>query len=118
MVGKVYITSNSSAEKVQASLDLVAEAIYGKIATDTASKNALNKLHLALTKVLGEGHTVRPSIEEDQPADPTLADNETKAEEESDRSETKMAVDEDQAVTGAEDTVLEELLDDEDDDGD
>ncbi|KAL8820436.1 MAG: hypothetical protein Q9223_001353 [Gallowayella weberi] len=112
MLGKLYITSNTSPERSQAVSDLVAEAIDGKLATDTATKNALNKFHLALTKILGEGRTIRPSIE-DEPVDPTLAENESHLEEDSDRGETKMLVDADQVVSGTQDTLLEKLLEDE-----
>ncbi|KAL8726494.1 MAG: hypothetical protein Q9166_006689 [cf. Caloplaca sp. 2 TL-2023] len=113
MLGKLYITSNSSAEKLQGVSDLASEAIDAKVTTDTTTKNALNKIHQAVGKALGESRTVRPSIEH-QPADQTVVDNETKLELESEVDETKMQVGEDQAVTGAQDSLLEELLDDED----
>ncbi|KAL8769405.1 MAG: hypothetical protein Q9209_004633 [Squamulea sp. 1 TL-2023] len=112
MLGKLYITSNSSPKKLQAVSDLIAEAMDAKIATDTTTKNVLSKSHLALGKVIGEAGEARLSVE-DQPADPTIADIETKVEEESERDETQGQVDEDQAVTGAQDTLLEELLNDE-----
>ncbi|KAL8910314.1 MAG: hypothetical protein Q9171_004358 [Xanthocarpia ochracea] len=113
MLGKLYITSNSSTEKLQGISDLVAEAIDAKVATDTTTKNALNKYHLALSKVVGETHSARSSIE-DQPVEETIADNETKMEEESEVDKTRMQVDEEQAVSSAQDSLLEELLDDED----
>ncbi|KAL8696074.1 MAG: hypothetical protein Q9224_002986 [Gallowayella concinna] len=115
MLGKVYITSNTSAEKSQAVSDLVAEAIDGKVATDTATKNALNKLHLALTKIVGDARTIRPSIE-DEAADPILGESESKMEEESDQGEAKMLVDEDAVISETQDTLLEELLEAEDED--
>ena len=54
MLGKLYITANSSGEKLRITMELVNEAIDGNIATDAASRNALNKLHLALNKAMGE----------------------------------------------------------------
>ena len=54
MLGKLYITANSSAENLRITTELVIEAIDGNVATDAASRNALNKLHLALTKAMGE----------------------------------------------------------------
>ena len=54
MLGKLYITANSSAEKLRITMELVNEAIDGNIATDAAARNALNKLHLALSKAMGE----------------------------------------------------------------
>ncbi len=113
MLGKLYITSNSSTEKLQGISDLVAEAIDAKVATDTTTKNALNKYQLALSKVLGEVHSARSTIE-DQPMEATIADNEAKMEEVSEVDNTTMQVDEEQAVSGAQDSLLEELLDDED----
>ncbi|KAL8783296.1 MAG: hypothetical protein Q9213_004730 [Squamulea squamosa] len=116
MLGKLYITSNSSLEKLQAVSDLVAEAMDAKIGTDTTTKNVLSKSHSALSKVIGEAGTVRASVK-DQPVDQTIADMEPKVEEESERDETQgQVVDEDQAVTGAQDTLLEELLHDEEED--
>ncbi|KAL8659849.1 MAG: hypothetical protein Q9226_000214 [Calogaya cf. arnoldii] len=113
MVGKLYITSTPSAEKLQAVSDLVAEAIDAKLATDTATKNALNKCHLALTKALGDARKVQSKME-DQPVDATMAENENKMEVESEVEETENEVQVDKTVagTGARDSGLEELLDD------
>ena len=55
MLGKLYITVNSSAENLRRTTELVIEAIDGNIATDAASRNALNKLHLALSKAIRDG---------------------------------------------------------------
>ncbi len=54
MLGKLYVTANSSAEKLRITTELIIEAIDGNVATDAASRNALNKLHLALSKAMGE----------------------------------------------------------------
>ena len=64
MLGKLYITANSSAEKLRATTELVTEAIDGNIAADAASRNALKKLHLALSKAMGEsGKSMRNTDE-------------------------------------------------------
>lgn len=115
MVGKLYTTSYSSAEKLQVVSDLVAEAIDAKIATDTATKNALNKYHLALSKVLGEVRNTQLNTE-DQAADPTMGGNETQMQVESEVDESEVQGDEKTAGLGAQDAVLNQLLDDADDD--
>ncbi len=114
MVGKVHMTSNSSGDKLQAVSELVAEAIDGKLATDTATKNALLKCQLALGKVLGEARTTQSKME-DQGADPTMVENETRLEVESEVEEKEVPVEEKAAGPGGRDSLLEELLDDEDD---
>lgn len=54
MLGKLYITSNSNIGKIRTAIQLVVEAIDGKIANDAVSRNALHKLHLALGAYLPE----------------------------------------------------------------
>ncbi|KAL8922423.1 MAG: hypothetical protein Q9208_005145 [Pyrenodesmia sp. 3 TL-2023] len=110
MIGKIYVTPNSTREKLRAVNDLVVEAIDEKVATDATTRNALNKLNLALTRVLGEADTVQLSLE-GHGADQTLAGNtnEVEAALEVDATEGK-------AVTQGQDTLLEELLDGEGDD--
>ncbi|KAI4175559.1 MAG: hypothetical protein LQ343_001550 [Gyalolechia ehrenbergii] len=115
MLGKLYITSNSSVDKLQAATDLATEAIDAKIAPDATSRNSLSKLHQALTRARGEVDSVRPSVE-DQAADQTVAENGLDGDERSDVEETKMEVEEDRAVTQSQDTLLEELLDGQDED--
>lgn len=114
MVGKLYTTSNSSGEKLQVVSDLVAEAIDGKIATDTATKNALKKYESNLTKVLGEVRIIQSNTE-DQAADPTVGGNETQMEVELGVDENEVQSDEKPAGTDAQDTLLDRLLDDVDD---
>lgn len=114
MVGKVHMPSNSSGKKLQAVSELVAEAIDGKLATDTATKNALIKCQSALGKVLGEARTTQSKME-DQGADPTMGENETRLEVESEVEEKEVQVEERAAGPGGRDSLLEELLNDEDD---
>lgn len=64
MLGKLYVTANSSAEKLRITTELVTEAIDGNIATDAASRNALKKLHLALSKAIGEAGTSMKNTDE------------------------------------------------------
>ena len=54
MAGKINVTAASDPEKLQTLLDLTAEAIDLKIATDAPSRNALTKLHATLVKITGE----------------------------------------------------------------
>ncbi|KAL8667805.1 MAG: hypothetical protein Q9202_000270 [Teloschistes flavicans] len=114
MSGKIYVSPNASTEKLQAITDLFAEAIDAKVAPDATTRNGLNKVHQALTNALGEAGTVQPSIEE-QKVDQATIDGPPIPEQGLDVEPTKMDVDDDQA-TQAQDTLLEELLDDEDED--
>ena len=61
MLAKLYISANSKTDKLQSTIELVAEAIDDKIAQDAASRNALNKLHSALSKVLKDADKVTPA---------------------------------------------------------
>lgn len=106
MLGKLYVTSNSTMKKLRGVSDLVAEAIEGKVASDATSRTAVNKLNLALTKALGEAHTVQPNIEE-HGADQTLAGNGNDVE-----AAMEVEATEGKAVTQGQDTLLEQLLDD------
>ncbi|KAL9595967.1 MAG: hypothetical protein Q9219_006127 [cf. Caloplaca sp. 3 TL-2023] len=115
MLGKLYLTSNSSTEKLRAVLDLVTEAMDTKIAPDTTTRNALNKTHQALTKALGEADSAQANIE-NQSVNQTVAGDELSAEERSDIEETKAGLDQDKVAVQEQDTLLDELLDDEEDD--
>ncbi|KAI9740507.1 MAG: hypothetical protein M1834_005087 [Cirrosporium novae-zelandiae] len=52
MLGKLYLTKNSTPELVQEVYELVTEAVDEKIASDAPSRNALNKLSHALEKIV------------------------------------------------------------------
>lgn len=54
VLGKLYITSNSSADVLQSALGLITEATDLKVAPDAPSRNALGKLHTSLSKAVGE----------------------------------------------------------------
>ena len=68
MLGKLYISANSKNKKLQSTTELVAGAIDKNIAQDAPSRNALNKLHSALSKALGEAGKVVPDSEDTQAA--------------------------------------------------
>lgn len=111
MLGKLHITANSKTEKLQITTKLVVEAIDDKVAQDVPSRNALNRLHTALTKALGEAGKGKPisNVGEDD----GLTTVEVQGMEEN-----VMADEEDvemEAVAEVQDSLLEELLDDEDD---
>ena len=120
MLGKLYIATNSKNEKLQSTNELVVEAISHRVAQDAPSRNALNKLRTALSKALGEAGKVKP-ISEDTQA-PAGGDDGLTTVEEQGVEESVMANEEDvkmedvEVVTEVQDSLLEELLDEEDDD--
>ncbi|MCJ1285893.1 hypothetical protein MMC26_005235 [Xylographa opegraphella] len=128
MLGKLYITSTSTLEKLQSVCELAAEAIELKIAPDAGSRNALTKLHTALSKALGETAPASPrksaaregvtvaKEEAETPEDTQMRDVVAALEES--RLEDPME-DETQMEAGVgeqtvvEDSILDELLDEE-----
>lgn len=123
MLGKLYITANSKSEKLQSTTELVVEAVDNKIAQDAPSRNALNKLHSAMNKALGEAGKSKP-MQEDT-LGPVGRDDGLTAVDEQVVEEYSMAHDGDIRMEGVkdggasevQDSLLEELLhDDEDDD--
>ena len=61
MLGKLYISTNNSIEKLQSTTELVVEAIDdGKVAQEAPSRNALKRLHSALSKALGDTEKIKP----------------------------------------------------------
>lgn len=138
MLSKLYITSNSTPEKLRVAHELASEAVDNKIGTDAASRNALNKLHLSLSKATGEAGSVKQSIEgetssgtaqevhmgveADQPEAPgVISGEETQNADEMkieihEDEETKMGDRQMEDVAEANDSLLEELLDDDNED--
>ena len=111
MLGKLYITPVSDKQKLQTALDLSAEAIDMKIANDATSRNALNKLYTALTKAMGESALARRSAEEATVAAEDQEDGVPEATEAGD--DTRMNIVKEEAMTEAGESILEELLEDE-----
>ena len=127
MTSKLYITGNSNPEKLQSVHDLAVEAIDLKVATDAPTRNGLNKLELALHKALGESGTFTQGTEGENINEPAQEGLTVVDEEQSelrvaqyDKIEDTKMEDvkhaEDEEMTGTHDTLLEELLDDEDED--
>ena len=127
MTSKLYIIGNSNPEKLQSVHDLAVEAIDLKVATDAPTRNGLNKLELALHKALGESGTFTQGTEGENINEPAQEGLTVVDEEQSDLpvaqcdkvEDTKMEDvkhAEDEEMTGTHDTLLEELLDDEDED--
>lgn len=112
MVGKICVATDSSIEKLRAVTDLAAEALDAKIATDTTTRNALNKVHQALRNALGEAASVGRSIE-DPNADKTGVGHRADVVDASDIEETLLKLEEDKAVKQGQDRLSEELLLDE-----
>ena len=111
MLGKLYITPVSDQQKLQTALDLSAEAIDMKMANDATSRNALNKLHTALTKAMGESALARRGAEEATVAAEDQEDGAPETTEAGD--DTRMDIVKEEAMTEAGETILEELLEDE-----
>ena len=64
MLGKIYISANSKTEKLQSTIELVTGAIDDRIAQDAPSRNALNRLHSALSKAFGEADKAKLMTED------------------------------------------------------
>ena len=116
MLGKLYITANSSAEKLRSTAELVIEAIDGNIATDAPARNALNKLHLALSKAIRDGGN-SGKITDEMPAS---VDQEglTVVEDQADsilatKDALKVKSVADRSIADANDSLMNELLSDE-----
>ena len=117
MLSKLYITANSNPEKLGSVSELVAEAIDLKVATDAPSRNALTKLHSAVGKVLGDAGALRKSVEEATVAEEgkTMAEaDETEAPALGSEEDVKIETAEQEDATDLKDSLLEELLGDED----
>lgn len=69
LLGKLYVTANSSMEKLQAAKALAAEAIDMNIVGDAASRNGLNKFHTAIVKVIGDSLPDRGQVDEETAVD-------------------------------------------------
>ena len=115
MLGKLYITSNSDTEKLHTVVDLAAEAIDIKIASDATTRNALNKLYMALTKAAGDSSPAKKTTGDNAEMREglTIADEETAPAPTEVGEDTKMEDVKDEEMTQVGDTVLEELLEDE-----
>lgn len=117
MLGKLYTTANSSPEKLRSTTELVIEAINSNIATDAASRNALNKLHLALSKAIRDGGI--PAKDTDEMPASVDQENLTVVEDQAEDSilATKDALKvesvADRSIADANDSLMDELLSDE-----
>ena len=106
LLGKLYISTNSSPEKLRDLHNLVREVIDKEIANEAASRNALNKLETALTKAMSQtGVNSKPAG--DIAVDVTQEEVALAGESKGDREETRSAF-------TPQGSLLEELLDDED----
>ncbi|KAG7111684.1 Condensin complex subunit 3 like protein [Verticillium longisporum] len=52
LLGKLYISPTSSEEKIRETFDEVSIAVNDKIVSDTTGRNALNKIHVSLGKIV------------------------------------------------------------------
>ncbi|CAF9916454.1 MAG: hypothetical protein HETSPECPRED_002915 [Heterodermia speciosa] len=115
MLGKLYITPTSDGEKLQVVQDLTAEAIDIKIATDAASRSALNRLHATLVKAIGDSAVAGKKIEEERAVqDELMVVGQHSPPELTEIGDDSVINDvKRESRTEAGDTLLEELLDDE-----
>ena len=120
MLGKLYIAPNSNPDKVQNVIGLVSEAIDERIASDAFSRNNLNKLSVALSKTIGDTGNMTKVANETVNSEAEVNAKATEDERESSEPEPmrdadmKTEVLEDDEVTDVKDSLLDELLDDED----
>lgn len=123
MLGKLYITADSSLERLTKVNELVIEAIDGKVASEAASRTALNKLHFAVGKALGDSSKRRSLVAEEAviPDDALeegrheTAKIEEIVEETGVVEEAMMTERVDKAEEIEQDSMVDELLDDESD---
>ena len=120
MLGKLYIAPNSNADTVQRVIGLVTQAIDERTASDAVSRNSINKLSVALSKAVGDAGNVTKDFNETVVSEGEV--NATAMEDEHGSSEPEPVKDvnlktemlEDDEVTDSKDSLLDELLDDED----
>ena len=106
LLGKLHISSLFSPEKLKSVLELANEASDAKLPSDATSRNALAKLITALNK-FSETDGVLESVEKD------IASEESSRLEESRIDESRIEDNDMTVIKGvAEDSVLEELLED------
>lgn len=111
LLGKLYVTAHSSGEKLQIANELAGEAVDMNIAFDAASRNGLTKFHTAIVKVIGESTTDKKPVDGE-----TITDMESKMEvEDADvhQPELKTDVIKTEKASDAQDSLLEELLEEE-----
>lgn len=63
LLGKLYISPTSTEEKIREVYDEITIAVNDKLVTDTTGRNALNKIHVSLGKIvanLGEQQDGEP----------------------------------------------------------
>ena len=117
MLGKLYVVDGSSVERLQLVRDLVVEAIDNRVAAEATSRTAMNKLHTAVSKALSEAN-IKHSTSDRAMACATPVDDLNNAsnlqEEGGDDGDVDQEPDMDESVATEKDSVLQELLDDED----
>ena len=117
MLGKLQISANSRTEKLQSTTELVVEAIDDQVAQDAPSRNALNKLHSALVKALGHPEVKQISGDMSAPAgkDNGLTTIQEEGLIKAQNEYIRTVGVEDEGVSKVQNSMLEGLLDGEDD---
>lgn len=115
LLGKLYITSNSSVEKLQTAKDLAAEAIDMNIANDAASRNGLSKFHTAIVKVIGDSTTDKRQVNEETIVDIAQETKIEGADEDMNPQALKTDMVKTETMSDVQDSIVEELLAEDDD---
>lgn len=61
LLGKLFVSPNSSEEKLREAYDVVSEAVEEGLVTDTTGRNALYKIHVSLGKIVNSLDDQRPA---------------------------------------------------------
>ncbi|KAI9760675.1 MAG: hypothetical protein M4579_001539 [Chaenotheca gracillima] len=121
MLGKLYVSPSSSAEKTRSVHELVTEAINERIVSDAPGRNALNKLQSALSKVVEDSNAREGTTTVATEAETVLDEEEGEADgKDKDVEDTKVKQEPEDDVEGTvdegttRDSIVDALLDDAD----
>ncbi|KAH0547793.1 hypothetical protein FGG08_000050 [Glutinoglossum americanum] len=114
VLGKLYVSKYSDVEKIRTVYELASQIVEDKLLSDAPSRNALNKLYVALGKIidsLGEAEGVDEEHGEETKITPIDAEEEEEPEEADEGLEDAAATV--RLTDPKDDSLLGELLDDE-----
>ncbi|PTB66567.1 ARM repeat-containing protein [Trichoderma citrinoviride] len=126
LLGKLFVSPNSSEEKLRETYNVVSEAVEEGLVTDTTGRNALYKLHVSLGKIVN-GLDEQQQQQQQRPAHSRTSRSVSVAEEEEEEEEeqggakrTKIKVEHDSDSEGTvvpehggrDDALVEDLLSD------
>ncbi|UKZ79364.1 hypothetical protein TrVFT333_007115 [Trichoderma virens FT-333] len=129
LLGKLYVSPNSSEEKLRETYDVICEAIEEGLVTDTTGRNALLKIHVSLGKIVNSLDDQRPAqgrtsrsvseaVDRQSPSEKSAHSNPDDDKDPDEDKEVKIEDDSDNSTVVPEnperDELVEELLSDED----